>query len=798
MVESALRRVIVLDATSGVNGAYATKLLADLGARVILLEDEIGNPLRRRPPVAEREYSVIWAHLAGGKESLVMPMGADAGPERRRLLRDWCSVADILVCDGTSSLEGDLPNPLPPRVIEIDVSPFGRVGPYATWRGSDIATWAMGGYMYFTGEKARPPLSLSGSQSELHAGTHAAFAALAALYEQRRSGWGQQIEISDLESALSAHAWLISSWAASGQLLDRDTHDLTRCADGWVFLMTLAPNPNIFLVMDKPELMDDPIATELQNWDERLPEIRTMFQEWAADKEAAEIAAKAQALRVACTPVLDAAGLAADPHTQARGYWEEGDSVWAQGDAGTVRFPGQPYRFPATPAGRRGGAPTLGQHSEALRSELSTSTTAASARPAQPEQHAPPLRGLRVVELTANWAGPIAGRQLADLGADVIKVEWAARPATRALFWPGPELDFQRQGWNRSMYFNHLNRNKRDVVIDLQQERGKEVFKKLVRNADVLIENNSARVMPNLGLGWADLKQINPSLIMVSMSGFGATGPSKDWVAYGSNIETTSGLTAITGDEPDGPRYRTTLFYADPVAGIHGAVAIMAALEHRRVNGQGQWIDISLNEVGASFCFESLLSYQASGELRQPMGNRDPRFAPQGAYGAVGIDKWVAVSVQDNDDWVALCAVIGRPDLAADPTLGCVEGRWRNHDAIDEAINAWTQGLEQYESAWALQRAGVSAAPVLANWQMLPDPHLHGRGFFVDIEHPVVGVYPYASWPWRFARTPASIRRAAPVFAEHNRDVFLELGLTMSEIDALYADGVTADEPLIS
>ena len=127
-------------------------------------------------------------------------------------------------------------------------------------------------------------------------------------------------------------------------------------------------------------------------------------------------------------------------------------------------------------AGRRGGAPPLGQHSEALRSELSTSTTAASSRPAQPEQHAPPLRGLRVVELTANWAGPIAGRHLADLGADVIKVEWAARPATRALFWPGPELDFQRQGWNRSMYFNHLNRNKRDVVIDLQQERGKEVF----------------------------------------------------------------------------------------------------------------------------------------------------------------------------------------------------------------------------------------------------------------------------------------------------------------------------------
>ena len=171
---------------------------------------------------------MIWAHLAGGKRSLVVSPGRPTGSKRRRLLRDACNAADILVRDGTSSLEGDLPSPLPPQLIEIDLSPFGRSGPYAGWRGSDIATWAMGGYMYFTGEKSRQPLGLPGSQSELHSGTHAAFAALAALYEQRRSGRGQQVEVTDLESALSAHAWLISSWAASGQLLDRDTHDLIR------------------------------------------------------------------------------------------------------------------------------------------------------------------------------------------------------------------------------------------------------------------------------------------------------------------------------------------------------------------------------------------------------------------------------------------------------------------------------------------------------------------------------------------------------------------------------------------
>lgn len=793
MAASALEGVVAVDLTSGVSGAYATKLLADLGARVVLVEPPGGSPLRARPPVAQgRPYGAIWAHLSGGKES-VAPDDADDAAE---ILHGLLGQADLLFTDGSSPWEDVLPGVRPEQVVEVDLSPFGRDGPYAGWRGSDIATWAMGGYMYFTGEKDREPLMLPGSQSELHAATHAAFAGLVGLYERRRSGWGQQIEVTDLEAALSAHAWLVSAWAACGQLLDRGTHDLIPCRDGWVYLMTMAPNPNIFLVMDKPELMTEDVATDLTQWAEQVPRITEMFTEWAKDQDAVAIAEKAQSLRVACTPVFDAAALQADPHTAAREFWESGDDVWPTGTTGApMRFPGQPYKLTATPSARGGSAPALGAQTASVREEFAA--RAWPPRPLQPPQADAPLRGLRVVEVTANWAGPIAGRHLGDLGADVIKVEWAARPATRALFWPGPEQDLQRQPYNRGMYFHLINRNKRDVIIDLSQPRGQEVFKELIRDADVLIENNSARVMPNLGLAWDDLRAVNPRLIMVSMAGYGATGPNKDWVAYGSNIETTSGLTAATGYEADGPRYRTTLFYADPVSGIHGAVAVMAALEHRRKTGEGQWVDISLNEAGAVFCFESLVDEQATGRVRPPMANRDPRFAPQGAYPAAGIDKWVVISVQDGADWEALCAVIVRDDLAADSRLATLEGRWAHHDEIDEAIRAWTQTLEQYEVAWALQRAGVSAAPVLANWQMLPDPHLHARGFYVYVEHPVVGVYPYASWPWQFSRTPAEVRRGAPVFAEHNRDVLREIGLSEAEIEELYATGITADVPIM-
>jgi crotonobetainyl-CoA:carnitine CoA-transferase CaiB-like acyl-CoA transferase len=409
----------------------------------------------------------------------------------------------------------------------------------------------------------------------------------------------------------------------------------------------------------------------------------------------------------------------------------------------------------------------------------------------------PPLEGLKVIEVTSNWAGPVCGRFLADLGADVIKVEWATRPATRALVWVGPvPQDFQRQAHHRSMYFNEMNRNKRGFVLDLSREESREAFLELVRDADVLIENNGARVMPNLRLDWPVLHEVNPRLIMVSMSGYGADGPRRDWSAYGANIETTAGLTSVTG-YADGLRSRTTLFYADPVSGVHGAVAIMGALEHRRRTGAGQWIEMALNEAGAAFSAEMLLDYHATGNVRGPNGNRDARFAPQGAYQCAGADHWVALAVQSDDDWIALTEAMTRPDLRDDARLATLEGRHAHHDEIDAAINEWTRGLEQYEIAWDLQRRGVSAAPVLANWQVLPDPHIRGRGFYIDVEYPVVGVYKATTWPWRFSRTRARITRPAPLFSEHNHEILREAGLDDDAIAALYASGVTSDEPAL-
>lgn len=782
---AALDGLTVVNLGSDLDSAYAAKLLSDLGARAIWIEPPAGAPLRRRPPVTDgAAHGAIFAHLASGAESVAPTDHADA----RRILRSLLAQADVLLTDGASRWQQDLPPAPQPRLITADLSAWGRSGPCADWKASDIATWAMGGYMYFTGEPDREPLLIPGSQSQIHAGVHCALAILAALRERRRSGHGQQLEVSQLEANLSAHAWLVSSWIASGQLLPRTGHDFTKTRDGWAHFMQMVPNPNVFLLIDQPERIDEVDTNNIDAWRAAVAGVYRDVEAWAQDYDAEEVAARAQELRVACTPMLDAAGLDRNIQLAAREWWETDTDP----ELGELRFPGPAYKLSRTPARRAGSAPRPGQHTDAIRAEFAA-RPAASPPSAAPTDE-PPLAGLRVVELTANWAGPIAGRHLGDLGADVIKVEWAARPATRALFMPGPTQDPQRYPYDRAMYFNLLNRNKRDVVIDLAAEEGKQVFRELIASADVFIENNSARVMPNLGLGYDAMREVNPRLIYVSMSGFGATGPWRDWSAYGSNIEASSGLASVTGYRPE-QVYRTPIFYADPVAGNHAAVAILAALEERERSGAGQYIDIALNEAGACHFLEMLLDYQATGTVRGPQGNRDARFAPQGAYRCAGEDCWLALSVQNDEEWPLLARAIGRGDLADDPELSTLAARQSRHDELDAAISAWTTQYEQYEAAWLLQRAGVSAAPILANWQILADPHLFHRNFYIPIEHPVVGVYPYPSWPWHFSRTPARVTRAAPRFAEHNRQILAEINLSQEQIEALYESGVTSDAP---
>jgi crotonobetainyl-CoA:carnitine CoA-transferase CaiB-like acyl-CoA transferase len=795
-MDQALAGTRVLDLSEGVAGAYCTKLLADLGADVVKVERSGGDPLRRLGPFpagqTDAERSGLFLHLNANKRGIVLDLDSDSGLNR---LHDLARSANLIVESHRRpkrerlGLTYDALSPMNPRLIVTSITPFGTYGPYADWQTDEIVEWAMGGYMYFAGDPEREPLFVPGHQAALHAGQHAAIGSLAALHHARRTGLGQQVEVSHLESMLLAHAWLTVSWTHTGEVMKRTPSTLIPCADGnLVGFFAPLRSENFFILIDRLDLIDNPdYATPLARM-RKAQELQPLLRDWCATQNAADVQTKAQELRIACTYTVNTAQLLAEPHMKAREWFMEVEHPVA----GRLTHPGFPYKLSETPCVVSRPAPTLGQHTEEV-----------LGAPAPPSREpviaggsngsSLPLEGIKVVEVTGNWAGPLAGRHLGDLGAEVVKVEYATRPATRAGRWPG---GFRaKTHYNRSGYFNKLNRNKRDVCLDLGVAEGKAAFLKLVEWADVLIENNSARVFPNLGLGYDDLSKLNPGLIMVSMAGFGATGPYRDFVAYGANIELSCGLVSLSGYGP-GEYSNTSSFYADPVAGNHGAVAILAALEYRRRTGKGQFVDISLNEGAAGFFCEAIMDHTMNGLVRDPIGSRSLVHAPQGVYPCFGEDSWLVLTVRDESEWRALCGVIGRNDLAARGDLAAAQGRRAAHDEIDEAIRAWCAGLDHREAARRLQAAGIAAGPVLANWEIVGDPHLHERGYLVYVDHPDAGVLPYPGFGWKLSRTPASVRRHSPMFGEHTREVLGGLlGMTDAGIDHLYEVNATSDEP---
>jgi len=788
MAEGALNNVVVLELATGVAGPYCGRLFADLGAQVLKVEPAGGDPFRAEPPLVGGD-SAFFNYLNAGKRGLAL--GLD-DPRVGQL----AAHADIVVHGergpAAEALEARLVAANPAAVV-ISLSPYGRTGERAGWVTSELTEYATAGYGYIGGDPAREPLSLPGHQVEFHAGTHAAVAALAGLWHARETGEGQRVEVSQQEATLSDHSWLISSWTHQGVVQKRTGSIYAPCADGFVFLFNLIPYPNLFVLMERFDLLEDESLLEPTTWWARFPEILAAFTEWAATKTKQEVYHACQELRIAVSPVNDMADVASSGQLASRDWF---GTVEAGGKS--FKAPGFPYKLMGTPCVSSGPAPRLGEHTASVLAPAFAWANAGVPKPtataAPAAAGAGPLAGLRVIEVTANWAGPIGGRHLADLGADVIKIELATKPATRALAWVAD--DMWPEHYHRSGYFNKLNRNKRAICLNLAMPEGRDIFLKLVARADAVIENNAARVMTQLGVGYDDLVKVNPRIVMCSMSGYGGTGPERNYSAFGSNIETSSGLASVNGYGPN-QFFGTGTFYADPVTGNHGAVAVLAALLAVRGGRGGQWIDMSLMEAVAPYFSQPFLECTVEGRVPVPRANRSAVFSPQGLYVAVGKDCWLALTVRDAAEWAALARVIGRDEWAADPSLATAEARRAREAEIDAAISAWAATRDHIHAARELQAAGVPAAPVMPNWEIFTDNHLNLRNFFVRVTHPESGTIWFPGFPWRFEKTPGAIYRHAPMFAEHNHQVFRGLlGLSEAELAALYESGVTSPVPL--
>lgn len=404
-----------------------------------------------------------------------------------------------------------------------------------------------------------------------------------------------------------------------------------------------------------------------------------------------------------------------------------------------------------------------------------------------------PLEGIRIADLTAVWAGPYATRLLADMGAEVIKVESPNNPdLLRALHLLPPEVE---RAWNKSAYFNHNNRNKLGCAIDLSKPKGRELFLSLVAQSDVVIENYRAEVLDKLGLGYEVLKSVKPDIILVSMPGHGKSGPERDYVAYGTNVEQLAGLASLTGYIDDAP-HKTGISYGDPVAGAAAAAAVLLALLVRRRTGKGQYIELAQRETLTALIGEAVLEYGITGKQPRRIGNRHPCWAPHGCFPAAGEDNWITIACRNDRDFAALCSVMGRPELATDPRFAAAHHRYQNQDELDRIIAEWTSSLDRFKAFELLRSAGVPAAPVLGYRDLYDDPHLRQRGFFETVTHREAGTWDMEGPLYRFARRPTAIERNAPCFAEHNDYVFKQLlGLSDAEVEELEKEGITARDP---
>jgi crotonobetainyl-CoA:carnitine CoA-transferase CaiB-like acyl-CoA transferase len=402
-----------------------------------------------------------------------------------------------------------------------------------------------------------------------------------------------------------------------------------------------------------------------------------------------------------------------------------------------------------------------------------------------------PLEGIRVADLTMMWAGPYATKLLTEMGAEVIKVESPRAWDNIRTLLPQPGV---ADPWNSAFYFNEYNRDKKSLILDLADDRGRDIFLRLVASCDVVIENYRADVLDKLAIGYDTLRTARSDIILVSMAAFGKTGPDRDFVGFGPVIELMSGLASLSGYDGEDEPYKTGISYGDPIGGVQAAAAVVLALIRRQRTGVGSYIDLAQREGAAKLAGEAFVA-ASLGRETQPAhhGNRSERWAPQGAYRCAGEDQWAVISVVSDDEWRACATAIGRQDLAG---LSLEERRAR-HDGLDEVLSEWCREREPQEVMEELQAVGVPAGRVLDSSDVHDDPQLLRRRFWVYLPHPQMLRYKQAAIAWRFVECNPTLARHAPLFGEHTREVLTAVvGLSDAEVDALYEAGVTADAPV--
>jgi crotonobetainyl-CoA:carnitine CoA-transferase CaiB-like acyl-CoA transferase len=789
-----LAGIRVLDFSEQIAGPYASKLLADAGAEVVKVEPNEGDSLRFWSATGadlRGEDSALFKFLNAGKQSVV---GAVSDPHVEALLAgaDLVIEAHGLESDTGACLDVARLRAAHPALVVLSITPYGLTGPWADRQATEFTLQAESGSIGVRGLMGKEPFQAGGRISEWAAGTFGAVAALPAVFRARATALGEHVDVSILETANLVFTNFSESMnrLMNGSPEDPEhaflaqsveTPSIEPSADGYVGFCTNSRQQfsDFLLMIERPDLREDEQLAQFGGRLMRFDEWNGIMHPWLTKKTTAEIIELASLLRIPVAPICNGETIQTHEQLVERGVYGP------DAEDGLVQ-PRRPYRIDDVDPPAPRPAPPLGAHTQsaAFAPRASEAGQALGGRGSPGEL---PLSGLRILDLTAWWAGPAASQLLATLGAEVIHVESTRRPDGLRMVG-GMMAAHYGAWWEASTHFLQANTNKRGITLDLSKPRGLELLEKFIVSCDALIENFTPRVLDGFGLCWERVQELNPKMLMMRMPAFGLSGPWRDNTGFW--------MTGHPSDQPRIPRGP-----CDPVAGMHGAFALLVALAGRSASGRGHHVESTMVESALNIAAEQVVEWSAYGNLLQRDGNRSPLAVPQGLYacadGAPGAEAWLALSVATDVQWRVLRSALGEPDWAMDPGLETRAGRREAHDAIDERLREWTRKRPRAETVAELRALGIPASEVADPCRLLQtNPQLQARGYFETPEHPIVGAMPLPSQPFRYASVDRWLRAPAPTLGQHNESVLCGiLGLSPDELGALEAEGVIGTRP---
>jgi crotonobetainyl-CoA:carnitine CoA-transferase CaiB-like acyl-CoA transferase len=773
--------------------AYATRWLADLGADVIKVEPPGGDPNRWLPPFAgdteHPERSLTFINANTNKRSIVLDLKNNSGD--RELFAKLLGSAQLCVeatplgyLENFGFTDEEFRNKYPSLVI-VSLTPFGRNGPYRHYKGSDAIANACGGFLFGQGDDTKGQCTAPSHLAYQVAACVAATLGLAGIRHARLAGIGQRIDLSLQEALTFTNSSSVARYTRENRLERRPGSknyggagtNIYRCKDGRYVHFT-TNMPHMWREFAQNWMTDSTLAgPEWENAKYReahSEEVSKAFGDFIAQFTADKFANEAQRRHLAAAPLNTVGEFVDCEQVKAREWLQEIDHPVI----GRYRAPGFPMRLSLTPMRVRRPAPLLGQHQKEIVAEL--------ARRIPPVEEPvvldgrvrrPMLEGLRMADLTQQYAGPLGTEILAYYGMEVIKVE----------------SNVVASKDREAAVHADMNRAKLGCTINLRHPEGKDLFKQLIAVSDVVVDNFSSGVLERLGFSFDTLQQINPRIVQAVMPGWGLTGPLKSWVAWGWQLLAYNGVMRIWGYPESPMESRCKIAWPDRVGAVTMTLGVLAALEYQHRTGQGQFVEAAMLEAQGAMMGPAILDYTVNGREWDAMGYGEilgEAYAPYGCYPCRGEDTWVIIACASDEEWQNMIGLIGESSCAADPRFSQKNGRKKHREELDRRLSEWTRKWTPRQAFRLLQEAGVAAGIPMSGEDLYYDIHLRERGHIVETDAAPWGKITHHGMPGIPSLSHATAARPAPWIGAHNNQVFNQiLGLSSEKIEELKTSG---------